>query len=78
MATKEQTLDLLWNMTSTYLIDKIKAGNATPNDISNAIKFLKEGIIDELREADNPEAKEAIVGVLAKLPFDSDEYDTPQ
>lgn len=61
MAASEGTLGLLHTLVAQSLIDKIKAGEATASDVSNALKMLKDNNITCSVEDDNE------LGELTKL-----------
>ena len=69
---KIDILDELWLYLGNDLLEKVKSGKATHQDISNAIKFLDKGIIDELKEAKpDTEERNKITSDIANLPFDT-------
>jgi hypothetical protein len=70
MATNKSTQDLLEALhmaVGSELLDRIKAGEAKPADIANAIKFLKDNDIQAMVTEDNP-----LKGLLDSLPFDTE------
>lgn len=64
--TEEILVDLLYE-TAQELLRRIRAGEASPQDISNAIKLLhNNGITVAVNN------REVISGLLEDLPFESD------
>lgn len=53
MAASESTLGLLHTIVAQSLIDKIKSGEATASDVSNALKMLKDNNITCAPSEDN-------------------------
>lgn len=67
--TKTEMLDELWELVVQHNINQLKSGKAAPSDVANAIKMLKEGIIDELKDEGNDVARDLILSDV-ELPFD--------
>ena len=67
----EELMDILLYSVSQNLLDKIQAGEATPQDISNAIKLLhNNGITVEVKKGDP-------LSILSEeVPFESDYIST--
>jgi hypothetical protein len=48
--TRKEQLDQLWDLILKELITRIKEGKASSADLANAIRFIKEGDIDSLKD----------------------------
>lgn len=72
----EELLNTLHQMVAKDLINRIKSGDATVQEISAAIKFLKDNdVVADV--AFNPELKE-LIGTsvpVPELPFDTEDTD---
>lgn len=66
----EALLAELHNQTAEYLIERLRSGQATPAEVSNAIRFLKDNGIEAV-----PEESDAIHRIVNSLPNFEDSED---
>lgn len=65
----EALLAELHNQTAKHLIERLKSGQATPAEVGNAIRFLKDNGIEAV-----PEENDKLNQIVQHLPdFESDE-----
>lgn len=69
----EALLALLHNKTAEHLIERLASGEATPAEVSNAIRFLKDNGIEAV-----PEESDKLQQIMNSLPdFGEDEDSLP-
>ncbi len=66
----EALLAELHSQTAEHLITRLKSGQATPAEVSNAIRFLKDNGIEAV-----PEANDALHRIVNSLPDFEDSED---
>lgn len=69
----EKLLAELHNQTAKHLIDRLRTGQATPAEVANAIRFLKDNGIEAM-----PEESDKLQSIMSSLPdFDDSEDGLP-